>query len=89
MESSNFSHLLSSFYQNQTKQNLRGQTEFLKVLAKIYKASSIRPNSLSQYVSSKEIINEVIPQVVRGGKMGSLAHKKPPGYSLKVYKLQP
>ena len=89
LQSSNFSDLLSTIYQNQTNQNVRGQKEFLKVLAKIFKASSIRANTLPQYVSSKEIINELIPQVGRGRKRGSPALINPPGYSVKVYKLYP
>ena len=68
MECSNFSDLLSSLYQNQTNENVRGQKEVLKELAKIFKASSIRANTLSQYVSGKKIINELIPQFGRGRK---------------------
>ena len=87
MASSNFSDVLSGLYQNQSKPNARGQKELLTVLAKIYKASSIRAKTFSKYVSSKELINELNSTSKWERKRGALVLLKPSGYSLKVFKL--
>ena len=89
LESSNFLDRLSNLYQSKAEQNLTGNKEFLNILAKIFKGSLIKASKLSQFISSKEIVDELVPQVGRGRKRRSAPFEKPPGNSVKVLKLYP